>query len=167
MSPVCFQLLFTRTSCANSASQSGQGFSKARKSWHSVLKLCQLDLKLAFAGVGSGCKNIEDEDGPVNDTDSYGILQISKLHEQPEPRAFPDWCVCQQQPGSFPRRRWQRLSVHAFCQQSYTLLPLALRQGIGLRKGIEDALDKSTILFCIRTRGEVERAGLFQRGTIL
>ena len=42
---------------------------------------------------------------------AWSVAASLIYHEQPEPYSFVDWCVCGQQPGSVPCRRWQRLPV--------------------------------------------------------
>ena len=79
MTPVGFQLILAGTSGADAAAESRKGFAKACETGHPVLQLRQFYLQFAFRRCCSVCEDVEDQDRPIDDSDTQSVFQISDL----------------------------------------------------------------------------------------
>ena len=79
MTAVGLKLCFARSSCANSASQTGKRSANTHKAGQTVSELCKLDLKFSFVGNGSARKDIKYQHSTVNNSCRSDIFDIPYL----------------------------------------------------------------------------------------
>ena len=72
-----FKLCFTWAACANAATELGHGLAPSGEPWQLVLKLCELDLQVAFAGAGVAGKDVKNQLRAVDYTAGQFRVEVS------------------------------------------------------------------------------------------
>ena len=79
LAAIDFELGFTGTASTDTASEAGHHDALAGEAGHEVIELREFYLQLAFAGTGTGCEEIEDELGAIENFEIEFAFEIALL----------------------------------------------------------------------------------------